>query len=145
MKTIFGSLGRRILASVLMLAATLPGAFAQDGGAAHRRQLQRSPLDQTPWTVAAPVRFDTSVQSMQLRAFPLEQPLIARAGGVEFASAAFNEASAAGMGASAPLPGASTSRAEAGGRGLPLPQPSPAAALFATLALGLFFFLRRIV
>jgi len=140
----FGSVLSRAAFIVACSVAIVPVAMSRDDVAGRQQPVRPDP---TARIERVSVRSDAMLQASQLRAFPLDQTLIARRGEIDLHAAGFVEG---------PLDARAASRdgtpdvvarasAEAQQLGFELPQPGPISATLATLALGLFFFLRRIV
>lgn len=143
---------RKWVVSLLSTAAVVVGtmvmvpvALSRDDAAGREQQPVRPEAPARVEPVSA--RSDAVLQAAQLRAFPLDQTLIARRDGIDFHEAAFVEETLE------PRAGGRDNRSDVVSRasaevqqlGIELPQPGPMSATLATLALGLFFFLRRIV
>lgn len=132
----------RVFAGLALSLATsfLPAAAARDDGARYVDRVaianQLLPVMGTP---AAPVTFQVTPSGALL----LDQALFARIDGIDPTNSAFIEGRFAEQGGGTI---AMVNIADARNQiGLSLPQPGRPTAVLATLALGLFFFLRRIV
>jgi hypothetical protein len=143
---------RKIVVSLLSRAALaaagsvliVPVAWSRDDGASRQQQPLRP---ETARIERVSARSDAMLQASQLRALPLDQTLIARRDGTAFDDAAFVEQAHGSRAVPSDAARGVVARASAEVEelGIELPQPGPLSATLATLALGLFFFLRRVV
>ena len=128
------------LALALTTIALSPAQAADDGA----RRRTDAPAAGTGLRLDSVAARGDAAQLSTLRAYPLDQTLIARIDGADLSNGAFSEGAYA-----QPSDTAAAARAvvtdEANRLGVPLPEPGRTPAVLATIALALFFFLRRIV
>ncbi len=133
----------RVLGGLALSLATsfVPAAVArEDGARLHAGSVGADPLIEAAGATAAA---DVTFRIAPPGALPLDRALFARVDGIDLTNRAFVESRFAGESVGAAL--SSTAASAGSSIGLPLPQPGRLTAVLATLALGLFFFLRRIV
>ncbi len=134
----------RFLGAIALCLATsfVPAAGTRDDG--FIRQLDEAVPAGSSGRTDRFVRSDRTVHVAVPDAFPFDEMLIARLDGLNLSDRAFVESRFTAPSGSWSV--ATVDVAPQASRfGLRLPEPGPMTAVLATLALGLFFFLRRIV